>query len=65
MLIFLICAEISEVIFDVHDQVIDLYQQLVNESQVPEAQDILKSFLVLEQDAVKELANKFEGMNDI
>lgn len=58
-------TEISEVIFDVHDQVIDLYQQLVNESQVPEAQDILKSFLVLEQDAVKELANKFEGMNDI
>ena len=58
-------AQISEVMFDVHDQVIDFYQRLVNESQEPEAQELLGSLLALEQEAEKSMATQIDGMQDM
>ena len=58
-------AQISEVLFDVHDQVIDFYQRLFDESQVPEAQELLGSLLELEQEAEKRIATQIDGMQDM
>ena len=58
-------AEISQVLFDAHQQMIDFYQHLVNESQVPEAKELVESLLALEQAAQKQMASHFEGIEDI
>ena len=58
-------AQISEVLFDVHDKVIDFYQRLFDESQVPEAQELLGSLLALEQEAEKSMAAQIDGMQDM
>ncbi|MBU3824595.1 MAG: hypothetical protein H9917_07190 [Candidatus Oceanisphaera merdipullorum] len=58
-------AQISEVVFDVHDQVIDFYQRLKRESKVPEAQELLGALLELEQEAEKRMASHIDGMQDM
>lgn len=58
-------AEISQTVFEVHDQVINFYQRLVQESQVPEAQELVASLLELEQEAEKRMASKIRGMEDM
>lgn len=58
-------SEISKAVFDAHNQVINLYQRLVKESQVSEAQELLESLLEVEQEAAKSLANTIQGMEDM
>ncbi|ART79770.1 ferritin family protein [Oceanisphaera avium] len=58
-------AEISKMMFEVHDQVVDFYQRLAQESQVPEAKELVDSLLELEQEAEKQIASKIQGMEDM
>lgn len=57
--------EISKVVFDVHDQIVDFYQRLVSESQIAQATEILGSLLEFEQEAEKSLAAQIDGMDDM
>lgn len=57
--------EISQIMFDVHDQIVDFYQRLVNESQISSATEILGSLLEFEQEAEKRLATQIGGMDDM
>lgn len=58
-------AEISEVVLDAHQQVVDLYQRLAQESQVEEANELITSLLELEQESIRRLATKIQGMEDM
>lgn len=58
-------TDISQLLFEVHDQIVDFYQRLVQESQVPEAKELVASLLELEQEAEKRIARKVQGMQDM
>ncbi len=57
--------DICKEVFYFHDQVIDLYRQLNNEAQIPEARELLESLLEFEYHEAMRLARQAESINDI
>ena len=57
--------EICREIFDFHDQVIDLYRNLVGKAEIPEARELLEALLELEQHEAMRLVRQTGRMNDL
>jgi hypothetical protein len=57
--------EICREIFDFHDQVTDLYRNLVGKAEIPEARELLESLLELEQHEAMRLVRQTGRMNDL
>ena len=57
--------DISEEIFDFHNQVIEFYRHLSNEAQIPEAKQLLESLLEFEHHEAMCMARQFGSINDI
>ena len=57
--------EICREIFDFHDQVTDLYRNLVGKAEIPEARELLESLLELEQHEAMRLVRQTGRMDDL
>ena len=57
--------EIYREIFDFHDQVTDLYRNLVGKAEIPEARELLESLLELEQHEAMRLVRQTGRMDDL
>ncbi|TVP53243.1 MAG: ATPase [Halomonadaceae bacterium] len=58
-------AEICREVFDFHDQVIDLYQDLVERSEIPEVQELMQSLLDMEKHQAMRLVRQTGRMDDL
>ena len=57
-------AGICREVFDVHEQILDLYQTLVEKAEIPEARELLQSLLTLGENETKRLARQIGRMDD-
>lgn len=57
-------AGICREVFDVHEQILDLYQTLVEKAEIPEARELLQSLLTLGENETKRLACQIGRMDD-
>jgi len=58
-------AEISREVFDFHDQVIGLYQDLVERSEIPEVRELMQSLLDMEKHEAMRLVRQTGRMDDL
>ena len=57
--------EICGSVFDVHNQAIDLYRNLLGRANVPEAQELLQALLAMEEHETMRLAKQTNRMRDM
>jgi rubrerythrin len=57
--------EICVSVFNVHNQAIDLYRELLRRADIPEAQELLQSLLALEEHETMRLAQQTNRMRDM
>lgn len=57
--------EICGLVFDVHNQAIDLYRELLRRADIPEAQELLRALLALEEHETMRLAQQTNRMRDM
>lgn len=57
--------QISREIFAFHDQVIDLYRNLIAKAEIPEIETLLQSLLSMEEHEAMRLASQIGRMNDV
>ena len=57
--------EICLSVFDVHNQAIDLYRELLGRADIPEVQDLLKDLLAIEEHETMRLAMQTNRMRDM
>jgi rubrerythrin len=57
--------EICGSVFDVHNQAIDLYRELLGRADIPEAQELLRALLAIEEHETMRLAQQTNRMRDI
>eukprot|EP00903_Cladosiphon_okamuranus_P002290 g2288.t1 len=57
--------EICRSVFDVHNQAIDLYRDLLRRADIPEVKELLKSLLDIEEHETMRLAQQTGRMQDI
>ena len=57
--------EICGSVFDVHNQVIDLYRDLLGRADIPEAQELLQTLLDIEKHETMRLAQQTNRMQDM
>lgn len=57
--------EICGSVFDVHNQAIDLYRDLLRRADIPEAQELVRSLLALEEHETMRLAQQTNRMRDM
>lgn len=57
--------EICASVFDVHNQVIDLYRNLLGRADIPEARELLQSLLGMEEHETMRLAQQTNRMRDM
>ena len=57
--------EICKSVFDVHNQAIDLYRELLDQADIPEAQELLKALLAMEEHETMRLAQQTNRMLDM
>ena len=57
--------EICGSVFDVHNQAIDLYRDLLGRADIPEAQELLQSLLSIEEHETMRLAQQTNRMRDM
>lgn len=57
--------EICASVFDVHNQAIDLYRDLLGRADIPEAEDLLRSLLDIEEHETMRLAQQTNRMRDM
>tara|TARA_B100000214_G_scaffold336171_1_gene279933 strand:- start:340 stop:798 length:459 start_codon:yes stop_codon:yes gene_type:complete len=56
-----ICKEI----FDFHDQIEDLYRTMADKAEIPEAKELLRSLLTMEENEAMRLARQIGRMDDL
>jgi len=56
-----ICREI----FDFHDQIEDLYRTMADKAEIPEAKELLRSLLTMEENEAMRLARQIGRMDDL
>ncbi|WP_420389506.1 ATPase [Marinobacter sp.] len=56
-----ICREV----FDVHDQIIELYKAMADRAEIPEARDLFLALLTMEQNESMRLARQVGRMEDL
>lgn len=57
--------EICGLVFDAHNQVIDLYRDLLGRADIPEAQELLQALLDIEKHETMRLAQQTNRMRDM
>ena len=57
--------EICGSVFDVHNQAIDLYRNLLGRADIPEAQEVLQALLAIEEHETMLLAQQTNRMRDM
>jgi len=57
--------EICLSVFDVHNQAIDLYRELLGRADIPEAQELLRELLAIEEHETMRLAMQTNRMRDM
>ena len=57
--------EICGSVFDVHNQAIDLYRNLLGRADIPEAQELLQALLDMEEHETMRLAQQTNRMRDM
>ena len=57
--------EICGAVFDVHNQAIDLYRDLLQRADIPEAKDLLETLLGIEEHETMRLAQQTNRMGDM
>lgn len=57
--------EICGRVFDVHNQAIDLYRELLGRADIPEAQELLRELLTIEKHETMRLAQQTNRMRDM
>ncbi|MDJ0857845.1 MAG: hypothetical protein QNJ03_02115 [Dinoroseobacter sp.] len=57
--------EICGLVFDVHNQAIDLYRELLTRADIPEAQELLQALLAMEEHETMRLAQQTNRMRDM
>ncbi len=57
--------EICGAVFDAHNQAIDLYRELLGRADIPEAQELLKALLDIEEHETMRLAHQTNRMRDM
>lgn len=57
--------QISHAVFDLHNQVIDLYRYLESRAEIPEAQVLLKQLLCIEEHETMRLAQQAARIGDL
>lgn len=57
--------EICREIFDFHDQVTNLYRNLIGKAEIPEAKELLEALLELEQHEAMRLVRQTGRMDDL
>lgn len=57
--------EISALLFDAHNQAIDLYRELLRNADIPEAQELLRALLDIEEHETMRLAQQTNRMMDM
>ena len=56
-----ICAEV----FDFHEQIISLYRSLIGKAEIPEAVELMRSLLEMEEHEAKRLVRQTERMDEL
>ena len=56
-----ICAEV----FDFHEQIISLYRSLIGKAEIPEAVELMRSLLEMEEHETKRLVRQTERMDEL
>ncbi|MFN3132498.1 ATPase [Roseibium sp.] len=57
--------EICRTVFDVHNQAIDLYRELLGRADIPEARELLQSLLEIEEHETMRLAQQTNRIRDM
>ena len=57
--------EISGLVFKVHNQAIDLYRELLARAEIPEAKELLRALLAIEEHETMRLAQQTNRMRDM
>lgn len=57
--------DISREVFDVHDQIMSLYQTLIGKAEIPEIRQLMESLLELEEHEAMLLARQIGRMDDV
>lgn len=56
---------IEREIFDLHDQIVELYDSLIGKAQIPEAKTLVEELKTLEEHEAQRLARQIGGMEDL
>jgi hypothetical protein len=56
---------ISAEVFDFHEQIINLYRTLVGKAEIPEAVELMKTLLDMEEHEVKRLVHQTHRMDEL
>lgn len=56
-------ADICREVFDVHEQILDLYQTLVGKAEISEARELLQSLLIMGENETRRLARQIGRMD--
>jgi hypothetical protein len=57
--------EICEAVFDLHNQVIELYRYLQGRAEIPEARELLQALLEMEEHETMRLAQQSNRIRDM
>lgn len=56
---------IEREIFELHDQIVDLYESLIGKAHIPEAKTLMEDLKALEEHEAMRLARQIGGMDDL
>lgn len=57
--------EICELVFNAHNEAIDLYRELLRQADIPEAQELIRALLAMEEHETMRLAQQTNRMRDM